>query len=128
MKIIKQLFWIFLFSFLGEMFSALLLPYMAVPGSVVGMILLFLALQFKLIKIEQVEEAGTWLTDNMGIFFIPAGVGLMSNFDILADSWLQLIIIIVITTILMMICVGRVVQSLKRRKDDRPHTEKKGGH
>lgn len=127
MKIIKQLFWIFLFSLLGEMLSAIILPYIAIPGSVIGMVLLFLALHFKMIKVEQVEEAGTWLTDNMGIFFVPAGVGLISNFDILADSWLQLVIIMVVTTILMMIFVGKIVQSIKRRTEAKEHLSAEKG-
>lgn len=115
LKIIKQLFWIFLFSFIGEVISALIASFIAIPGSVIGMVLLFLALHFKWIRMEQVDEVGTWLTDNMGIFFVPAGVGLISNFGVLANTWWQLLIIMAITTILMMGLVGRVVQTVKRR-------------
>lgn len=116
-KIIKQLFWIFLFSFIGEGVSALIASFIAIPGSVIGMILLFIALHFKWIQIKQVDEVGTWLTDNMGIFFVPAGVGLMANFGVLANSWWQLLIIMGITTVLMMMFVGRIVQSVKRRTE-----------
>lgn len=115
MKIIKQLFWIFLFSFIGEVFSALIASFIAIPGSVIGMVLLFLALHFKWVKMEQVDEVGTWLTDNMGIFFVPAGVGLISNFDVLADTWWQLLLIMAVTTVLMMAFVGKIVQAVKRR-------------
>lgn len=118
MKIIKQLFWIFLFSFIGELFSSLIASLIAIPGSVIGMVLMFVALHFKWIKIEQVDEVGTWLTDNMAIFFVPAGVGLMSNFHILANSWWQLLIIMAVTTVLMMMFVGRIVQSVKRRTEE----------
>lgn len=113
MKIIKQLFWIFLFSFIGEIISALIASFIAIPGSVIGMVLLFLALQFNWVRVEQVDEVGTWLTDNMGIFFVPAGVGLMSNFGVLANTWWQLLIIMAVTTVLMMGFVGKVVQSVK---------------
>lgn len=115
MKVIKQLFWIFLFSFLGEIISYLIASFIAVPGSVIGMILLFFALHFKWIRIEKVDEVGTWLTDNMGIFFVPAGVGLISNFGVLASTWWQLLIIMIVTTILMMGFVGKIVQTVKRR-------------
>src|SRR5699024_4947704 len=64
-KIIKQLFWIFLFSLLGEGVSILISNFVAIPGSVIGMILLFMALHFDWIKLSQVDEVGTWLTDNM---------------------------------------------------------------
>lgn len=126
LRLIKQLFWIFLFSFMGEIISALLSTVIAVPGSVIGMVLLFCALHFKWIKMEQVDEAGTWLTNNMGIFFVPAGVGLMSNFGILADTWWQLLIIMFVTTVLMIGFVGKVVQRIKRQTDKKTPSEKGG--
>lgn len=113
MKIYKQLFWIFLFSYLGEIVSATIASFIAIPGSVIGMVLLFVALHTKVIRLEQVDEIGTWLTDNMGIFFVPAGVGLMANFGVLANTWWQLLIIMGITTVLMMAFVGKIVQFVK---------------
>lgn len=109
----KQLFIIFLFSFLGEIVSKII----PIPGSVIGMVLLFFALHFKWIKMDQVEDTGHWLINNMGLFFVPAGVGLMANFDMLKDIWWQLLIVMVITTGLMIVFVGRVVQRIKRRFD-----------
>lgn len=119
MKIIKQLFWIFLFSLLGEMVSGALANLVAIPGSVIGMVLLFFALHFKWLNLNQVEEVGTWLTDNMAIFFVPAGVGLMTNFDVLAGVWLQLLIIMIVTTAIMMWFIGSVVQKVKQSSDQK---------
>lgn len=115
MRIIKQLFWVFLFSLLGEIISSVIASIVAIPGSVIGMVLLFLALQMNVIDLEQVDEVGTWLTDNMAIFFVPAGVGLLANFDVLAEYWVQLIIIMVVTVSLMMLFVGKIVQGIKSR-------------
>lgn len=113
MKIFKQLFWILLFSFVGEFISALL-PF-AVPGSVIGMILLFIFLHFGWLKMEKVEEVGDWLTSNMSLFFVPAGVALMTNFDLLAGYWWQLLLITLITTLVMMVSVGKIVQFIKQK-------------
>lgn len=115
MKIIMQLFWIILFSLLGEIVSVAITSFVAIPGSVIGMVLLFLALHFNVLKLSQVDEVGSWLTDNMAILFVPAGVGLMTNFDVLAESWLQLIVIMFVTTILMMIFVGKIVQAIMNK-------------
>lgn len=115
MKIIMQLFWIILFSLIGEIVSVAMISFVAIPGSVIGMILLFLALHYNLLKLSQVDEVGSWLTDNMAILFVPAGVGLMTNFDVLAESWLQLIVIMFVTTIAMMIFVGKVVQTIMKK-------------
>lgn len=112
---IMQLFWIILFSLLGEIVSVAIASFVAIPGSVIGMILLFLALHYNLLKLSQVDEVGSWLTDNMAILFVPAGVGLMTNFDVLAESWLQLIVIMFVTTILMMIFVGKIVQAIMNK-------------
>lgn len=98
--------------------------FVAIPGSVIGMILLFFALHFKWLKIEQVDKVGTWLTDNMAIFFVPAGIGLMTNFDVLAESWWQLLIIMAVTTAVMMWFVGNIVQAVQKRlnKDENKGT------
>lgn len=124
MKRLKQFFWIFMFSFIGE-FLSLVSP-VAIPGSVIGMVLLFLALHYKWIKMVQVEEVGSWLTDNMAIFFVPAGVALMTNFNILGDIWWQLLVTVIITTSLMIAFVGLIVQWLKRRKDRKDKHQQAG--
>lgn len=43
-----------------------------IPGSVIGMILLFAALCGKVVKPETVRPVARFLTDNMGLFFLPA--------------------------------------------------------
>lgn len=123
MKIIKQLFWIFLFSLLGEFFSALLTNLIAIPGSVIGMVLLFFALHFNVLELSAVDEVGTWLTDNMAIFFVPIGVGLMTNFNVLADFWIELLVIMVISSVLMIGFTGLIVQKINTSSET-----KKGTH
>lgn len=110
MKIFNQLFWILLFSLFGEIISIVLSPYLSIPASVIGMVLLFIALHNKWIKISQIEEVGSWLSDNMGIFFVPAGVGILANLSALSDNWWQLLIVLSITTILMLAFVAKIVQ------------------
>ncbi len=117
MKLLKEFFIIILFSFFGEFISLLLSKFIVIPGSVIGMLLLFFALHYKVVAMKSVETVGTWLTNNMGIFFIPAGVGLIANFDTLAQTWWQLIIVITLTTTLMIAFVGKVVQTIKRYFD-----------
>lgn len=115
MRLIKELMWILLFSLIGEIFSLLIAPIVSIPASVIGMFLLFLALHCKLIKLEQVEGAGNWLTDNMAIFFVPVGVGLILNFDLLKSVWWQLIILVIITVSILLFIVGHTVQKIKNK-------------
>ncbi|MBA5728856.1 CidA/LrgA family protein [Aerococcaceae bacterium INB8] len=108
---LKQLFWLLIFSYLGEILSLIISRFVTIPGSVIGMVILFLALHFNILPIEKVDDVGTWLTDNMAFLFVPAGVGLMTQFEVLGGNvWWQLLIILFVTTALMMWCVGTVVQ------------------
>lgn len=115
MRLFNQLFWIFLFVFMGELLSSLMSAYIVLPGSVIGMILMLMCLHFKLVKLEQVDQVGTWLTENMAIFFVPSGVALMTRFDLLQSIWWELIVIIVVTTVLTLIFVGLVVGRINKR-------------
>lgn len=116
-KIIEQLFFILLFSLIGEVVAVLLSPYIAVPGPVMGMLILFAALHFGWIKKSSIKMVGTWLTDNMAIFFVPAGVGLMTHFDTLQSIWWQLLLVVLITVIVLLICIGKFVQKFIRQHD-----------
>ena len=70
-KYIFQFARILAFCFLGEILHAVLpLP---VPASVYGLVLLLMALNFKLVKLEDVKEVGTYLT---GIFPLVPGAGI----------------------------------------------------
>lgn len=76
---LTEAFYILFFYFTGEFISYFIDGF--IPGSVIGMVLLFLALAFKKVKPEKVKRLSTVLTQNMGLFFVPAGVGLMNSFD-----------------------------------------------
>ena len=77
---LTEAFYILFFYFTGEFISYFIDGF--IPGSVIGMVLLFLALAFKKVKPEKVKRLSTVLTQNMGLFFVPAGVGLMNSFGI----------------------------------------------
>lgn len=115
MRLFNQLLWIFLFVFIGEMLSAVLSAFIVLPGSVIGMILMLICLHLKVVKLEQVDQVGTWLTENMTIFFVPSGVALMTRFDLLKSIWWELIVIVVVTTVLTMIFVGLLVSRINKR-------------
>lgn len=115
---LKQLFWILLFSYIGEVISLVISSFVAIPGSVIGMVILFLALHFNILPIEKVDDVGTWLTDNMAFLFVPAGVGLMTQFEVLGGNvWWQLLTILFVTTALMMWCVGTIVQKMINKRE-----------
>ena len=50
-----------------------------IPGSIYGLILMFVLLLAKVIKVEHVKETGEFLIEIMPLMFIPAGVGLVTS-------------------------------------------------
>ncbi len=111
MKIYLQLLIIFGFSFIGNAISNVFrLP---VPGSILGMILLFLALQFKILEFRHVDEAGSFLINNMTILFLPAGVGIMAKWNLISHFWAQILLIVVGALIINMLILGKLVEWIK---------------
>ena len=104
---------ILLFSFLGEGLKALLpLP---VPASIYGLVLLFTALEFGIIKLSAVENAGKFLIEIMPVMFIPAGAGLVESWSALKPICVQVVVIMFVSTIVVMVISGRVTQFVIRR-------------
>ena len=101
---------IMLFYFLGEFLSFLING--IVPGSVCGMVLLFLSLLLKFVKPRDVSNA---LTQNMALFFVPAGVGLMASFDLISRYWAALLIVSVVTTAVIIAVVGYMQDKLEKK-------------
>lgn len=111
MKIYLQLLIIFGFSFIGNVISNVFrLP---VPGSILGMILLFLALQFKILEFRHVDEAGSFLINNMTILFLPAGVGIMAKWNLISHFWAQILLIVVGALIINLLILGKLVEWIK---------------
>src|SRR5690554_8167266 len=48
-----------------------------IPGSVLGMLLLFGALLAGWVKPEKMRTAASFITTHMALYFVPVGVGLM---------------------------------------------------
>lgn len=110
---IKSVTIIFLFYFLGECLSFLINGW--IPGSVCGMVLLFLALMAKWVHPQSVQPVAKVLTQNMALFFVPAGVGLMTSFDLISRYWAALLVIISITTWLIIAVVGWIEETMEKK-------------
>ena len=98
MKLIIQIAIIFSICWVSTVIESLLpIPF---PASVIGMILLFVLLALKVIKVHHIREKSDFLLHNMSFFFIPAGVSILNYLDVLARCIVPLILICVVSTIL----------------------------
>ena len=111
---IRGSFYILFFYFLGEMLSKLIGGF--IPGSVLGMVLFFLSLYFKIVKPESVKDVATSITKNMAVFFVPAGVGLMVYARLVSESLAAILIAIAGSTVLTIITVALVQENFEKRR------------
>ncbi len=114
MKLLRQFLIILIICVIGEVLNKVV--HIPLPGSIIGMILLFICLSTGLIKIEMIDEISKFLLDHLAFFFIPSGVGLLAYVGILKKNLVSITVICVVTTILVMIVTGLTVQLIKRRK------------
>lgn len=99
-----------------------------IPGSVFGMVLLFLALSAKIVRPDDIREVAGFLTKNMSLFFIPASIGIMEQWGLISENFLGWVAVIFISTFLVLISVGGVQSGLmnimSRKKERKERNEK----
>jgi len=109
---VKGVLYIFFFLIVGELIVYLLdLP---IAGNIVGMILIFLALKLKWIKLKDVKPASDKLIQYMILFFVPYGVGLMVFYDMIKAHWFAITVSVLVSTILTLYVTAFVQQKLSK--------------
>ncbi len=113
---VRGLAGLLLFQAVGELISrGLGWP---IPGNVLGMGLLLAALAAGLVKVAWLEEAAELLLDNLALFFVPAGVGVMVYFQLIASEWLPIVVATVVSTFVVMAVTGKVADLLEPQEED----------
>jgi lrgA family protein len=115
---LREFMLIFTINYVGMLLSKIL--HLPLPGTIVSLLLLFLMLQFKVLKLEKIENAGNFLLLNMTIFFMPPTVKIIDSYELLEKDLFKIIVIIIVSTFLTMGITGKVVQLMidfKERKE-----------
>ncbi len=107
----KGLAVVFSFYFLGEIIAEV--GSLPVPGNVLGMTFLFLALVGGVIDLEDVEKESEFFVRNMSIMFVPPGVGVMVYFDLLKEEILPIVGALFIGFVITVGVTGKVVEVLR---------------
>ena len=92
--------WILFFYLLGCVVSALTGNF--IPGSVVGMLLLFGALSAGWLRPWRMKRAVGFLLDNMMLFFIPVGVGLIASYSLVSKYLAAILVASIVSTVLVL--------------------------
>ena len=65
------------FAFAGELLHHFIpLP---IPASIYGIVLLYIALELKLVKVKDIKETSSFLISIMPIMFLPPAVGIVQS-------------------------------------------------
>ncbi|MFH5187068.1 CidA/LrgA family holin-like protein [Paenibacillus sp. TAB 01] len=92
----------------------------SVPGSILGLALVFVSLQLKLIKLEWIDLGAKWLLAEMLLFFIPPAAGMIQYKTLLLGSGFRILLVVVVSTIMVMLCAGLLAEWIAKPKENKP--------
>lgn len=85
------------------------------PGSIIGIVILFLLLKMKVLPLSWIERGADFLIKNLMLFFVPSAVGIMEYKQMVVSDGLRLELIILLGTFLVMVFTGKVTEYLAVR-------------
>ncbi|HAL09749.1 MAG TPA: CidA/LrgA family protein [Staphylococcus sp.] len=109
-KIVLQICVLYLITLLGSWIQETLnIP---IAGSIIGLVILFLLLQFKIIKEDWIKDGANLLLGTMIFFFIPSIVGAMDLMEQMNSQFIFLIVLVVASTCIVALCSGYVAEKM----------------
>jgi holin-like protein len=112
MAVLTGLAWLLLCQSAGEVLTRLFgLP---LPGPVVGMLLLLVALRWPLVR-APVGAVADALLAHLSLLFVPVGVGVMTHLGLLSQYGLRMLVAIVVSTWIGLAVTAVVLRLLLRR-------------
>ena len=104
-----QILFLHIFLFIG--IAIKLIVTIPIPAAMIGLIVLFVALKLKLVKVEWVEKGAELL-----LFFIPSAVGIVNYNEILNIKGIETVLLIAISTFIVMGATGFTAEKIYNRK------------
>ena len=116
-KLILQLALIMLITFIGTEVQKLL--HIPLAGSIVGLMLFFLLLQFKIVPESWINVGADFLLKTMVFFFIPSVVGIMDVASNITMNYILFFIVIIIGTCLVALSSGYIAEKMLEKSNTR---------
>ncbi len=85
------------------------------PGSILGMILMFVLLQCGVVKEDDIKGVCNFILNNMLLLFVPVTVGIMASYTLIGERWISIALSLMASTAVVIIFVGLLQQTLSRR-------------
>ncbi|UPW83971.1 CidA/LrgA family protein [Lysinibacillus sp. Ag94] len=120
-RIIVQIGILNIFYYMGVGIVALL--HVPLPGSVIGLLLLALSLNFKLIKVEYIQDGAGFLIGVLTLFFIPATVGVIDYPELFSTTGLLIMLAVIASTLISIYVTGLLSQIVEKKELAKKETE-----
>ena len=82
------------------------LTQLAIPGSIIGMLVLFTILSLGLIPSHWAKEGCHLLIRHMALLFVPVGVGLINYLDLLSANTLPIFLSTIGSSLIVFLVIG----------------------
>ena len=112
LRIVVQVGILFGFYFLGDFIVTLL--HLKFPGSIVGLMLLWVCLYFNWFDVRFVADGANLLIAFLTLFFVPTTVGIIQYPELLTKSGFLLIVAVLISSIFAFVFTGKLSQILEK--------------
>ncbi|KAA6209590.1 CidA/LrgA family protein [Avibacterium paragallinarum] len=103
-QLLRSFIILFSMYFLGEQIAHFI-P-LGIPGSIWGLLLLFMCLMLQVIKVHWIFAGASLLMRYMAVLFVPVSVGIIQYSDLLARQAKVLLIPNIVATILTLVLSG----------------------
>ncbi|PKH24325.1 murein hydrolase regulator LrgA [Enterobacterales bacterium CwR94] len=99
---------------------ASLLP-IKLPGSILGMLILFLLLCLQWIPVHWVKPGCVLFIRYMVLLFVPVSIGIMSYMDTLMAQFGPIVVSCILSTTLVFVITGLSAEHLRKKADGEHH-------
>lgn len=84
------------------------------PGSILGIVFIFLLLKTKIVSLEWVEAGANFLIAELILFFIPSAVGIIQYKQLILINGMRFGLVIFLSTVTVMISTGLLAEFLNK--------------
>ena len=107
-----QILILYMFYYAGVIVQELLrIP---IPGSIIGLVLLFLCLYIKLIPINTINRGAGFLIAILPLLFVPVCIGVMKYPILLSIKGLSIIFVVFVSSVFTLLIAGGTSQLLEK--------------
>ncbi|MDN3211273.1 CidA/LrgA family protein [Haemophilus sp. SZY H57] len=103
-QLVRSLVILYIMLLLGNLISHYV-P-VGIPGSIWGLLILFIGLTTRIIRLEWIYLGSSLLIRYMAVLFVPVSVGIIKYYDLLVAQWKILLIPNILSTFLTLFIIA----------------------